>query len=267
MPGLWAAIAAATSLFRFLNTRNYWHAALGAGFGQPVYDDRETRGGWLTRIPDGHGFWSYVSTDSRRRVVASFNEGGWWNAGGSHGSDHSVNVEYKPAENVSLTLSPGYHPQHSNAPSVRTLDDDTPSVFSEFDSHVVDLTMRADVTLSPTRSVQLYTQPVIATGRYQGAKGSAAPGEYSFVAVDDYLANGQLTPDGRTPNFNARSLRGNLVVRWEYRRSSTLHVVWSEAREESDADGSFHLFHDLSQALTAPGSGALQVKVSDWLGR
>ena len=62
-------------------------------------------------------------------------------------------------------------------------------------------------------------------------------------------------------------VRGNVVVRWEYRRGSTLYVVWSEAREEFDANGHFRPFHDLAHAITAPGRGALQVKMSYWLGR
>ena len=32
------------------------------------------------------------------------------------------------------------------------------------------------------------------------------------------------------PNFNFRSLRGNAVLRWEYRPGSTLFVVWTQAR-------------------------------------
>lgn len=248
-----------------IDTKSYWHLALGVGFGRPVYDDRETRGGWVTAIPDGHWYWSYISTDSRKPLVFWANPGGWWNAGGSHGFDYVFNVEYKPATNVSISLTPGYHPQHSNAQWVRTLDDTT-SVFSEFDSNVLDLTMRANLTLSSNLSLQVYTQPFVATGRYYGFKRLAAPGQYGFDAIEDYATNATYNPDGANPDFNDRSLRGNVVLRWEYRRGSTLYVVWSEAREEIDGNGHFRPFHDLAHAITAPGSGAVQVKMSYWLG-
>lgn len=34
----------------------------------------------------------------------------------------------------------------------------------------------------------------------------------------------------RNPDFNVRTFRSNLVLRWEYRPGSTLFVVWSQDR-------------------------------------
>ncbi len=248
-----------------IDTKSYWHTALGVGFGLPVFDDRESRSAWPTRIPDGHWWWAYVESDSRKPVVVSLNPSAWANAGGSHGEDYNLSLEYKPATNVSLSFSPGYHPQYSNAQWVNTVDDTT-AVFAEFRSHVLDLTMRANVTLTPTLSLQMYTQPFVATGQYTRFKRLAAPGEYGFDAIDDYATNARFNPDGVDPDFGDRSLRGNLVLRWEYRRASTLYVVWSEAREEVVGDGRFRPFHDLAHAVTAPGRGTLQVKMSYWMG-
>ncbi len=36
------------------------------------------------------------------------------------------------------------------------------------------------------------------------------------------------------PDFNYISLRGNAVLRWEYLPGSTVYLVWSQSRDDSD---------------------------------
>jgi hypothetical protein len=77
---------------------------------------------------------------------------------------------------------------------------------------------------------------------------------YAFDPID-YAGN---------PNFDDRSLRGNLVMRWEYRPGSVLYVVFSENRYEDEAErnGAFVPLRDVGHAFTAPGEGQIQVKLS-----
>ena len=39
------------------------------------------------------------------------------------------------------------------------------------------------------------------------------------------------------PDFNRKSLRGNIVLRWEYLRGSTLFVVWNMATSDESRAG------------------------------
>ena len=46
-------------------------------------------------------------------------------------------------------------------------------------------------------------------------------------------------------DFNVRSWRSNLVLRWEYRRGSTLYVVWQQNRSADVANGDLVSFGGL----------------------
>jgi hypothetical protein len=69
------------------------------------------------------------------------------------------------------------------------------------------------------------------------------------------------------PNFSFGSLRGNAVLRWEYRPGSTLFVVWQQRREDASAFGDLRISRDFSALLRAPGENVLAVKASFWLAR
>ncbi len=236
---------------------NNWFVGGGGGFGFASFDDRETRGAWTTLTPDGHWQWFNVNTDGRKAVSLGGNVSQWHNAGGSHGLSVGMWVDWRPRTNVSIGFYPSYSHDDINAQWVENLDDTT-SVFGSLDSRVLDLTLRANVTLSPTLSVQLYTQPFVASGRYGSFARLARPMAYAFDPI---------AYDG-APNFDDRSLRGTVVMRWEYSPGSLVYVVWSENRyaDEDARDGAFVPLRDVGHALTAPGEGQIQVKLSYLLG-
>ncbi len=69
------------------------------------------------------------------------------------------------------------------------------------------------------------------------------------------------------PDFNVRSLRGNAVLRWEYRPGSTLFLVWQKERSGSAPIGDFDFNRDREKLFHAAPSNTFLVKVSYWLGR
>ena len=48
------------------------------------------------------------------------------------------------------------------------------------------------------------------------------------------------------PDFRLRSIRSNVVLRWEYRPGSTLFLVWNQGRQNLIGDPDFRPLHDLS---------------------
>jgi hypothetical protein len=54
------------------------------------------------------------------------------------------------------------------------------------------------------------------------------------------------------PGFNVRSLRGNAVLRWEYRPGSTLFLVWQQQRSGFASDGDFRFGRDTSALFREP---------------
>jgi hypothetical protein len=102
--------------------------------------------------------------------------------------------------------------------------------------------------VTPTLSLQLYVQPFVGTGDYRRFKELLAPRAADYLTYgqapgsvlrDSTDAQGHLVghtvdPDGAgprpsswigNPDFSSRSLRGNAVLRWEYRPGSTFNAA------------------------------------------
>jgi len=106
-------------------------------------------------------------------------------------------------------------------------------------------------------TVQLYLQPFVAVGDYTDIKRLARPRTFDFVPA-------ALPFD---PDFNTKSLRSNLVLRWEYVRGSTLFIVWNLSAIDRRRPGTFTPFRDLSDAFAAEGTHAFMIKANYWLSR
>ena len=69
---------------------------------------------------------------------------------------------------------------------------------------------------------------------------------------------------GANQDFNVRSLRSNVVLRWEWRPGSALFLVW---QQDQEADRPFGRVRpgDLWDALSTSGDSFFAVKISYWL--
>ena len=68
------------------------------------------------------------------------------------------------------------------------------------------------------------------------------------------------------PDFNTKSVRSNVVFRWEYRRGSTLYLVYNVSNKDESRPGQFSPFRDLRSGFGAAGTQVLMVKFNYWLG-
>lgn len=67
------------------------------------------------------------------------------------------------------------------------------------------------------------------------------------------------------PDFGARSLRGNAVLRWEYRPGSTMFLVWTRSCSASSAAPDFGGWSDLERLCEGPSDNVFAVKLNYWL--
>ena len=59
-----------------------------------------------------------------------------------------------------------------------------------------------------------------------------------------------------------------LLARWEYRPGSTLFLVWTQGRDQSDRDvGTFDASRDYRNLFAARPDNVFLVKAAYWLGR
>jgi len=103
----------------------------------------------------------------------------------------------------------------------------------------------------------MYLQPFVAVGDYGNIRRLARPYSFEFEPVT-------IAYD---PDFNTKSLRGNVVLRWEYLRGSTLFVVWDMSQADYARPGQFSLFRDLGDTLGGTATNVLMVKATYWFNR
>jgi hypothetical protein len=237
----------------------------GVNFNAPTLNARLLRGGPAMRTEWSWGGWGGFNTDSRRDVQLSL--GTNWNVrpeADSWSVGLSPNLRWRPSERTTLRIGPNFNRRVEDRQWVdRVMVDGEPEyVFGRMEQSTVGLTLRADMALTPTLSLQLYGQPFISAGEFQDFRRVSAPRadryEDRFGPIDEEVSF-------RNPDFNVKQFRSNAVLRWEYRPGSTLFLVWSQARNHFDPDGRFRMGDGMSDLFGADAENVLMIKASYWL--
>ena len=277
-------------LFGYIQPLNYWNIQ-GFWIHRPsVFDDRLTRGGPVVRRP-GIDFWSAnVSTDSRKKLVFQLSADVGCNREGYCSRSANLNAQIKPASNVSLSLGPSIGYDEDGTQFVDSIPDSTATafygkryVFSDLKQRSLGMNTRFNVTFAPTLTFELFVQPLIVSGAFSRYKEFAAPrGLRKLVYGVDVgtstpVAGGDsIDPDGPggpasgfvipPQDFTFRSLRGNAVLRWEYRPGSTIFVVWTRSGESSLGRGTIDFGSDAGALFRGPSANIFLIKINYWLG-
>jgi hypothetical protein len=269
---------------------NFWGANLNFNKRLVGYDDRLTRGGPLVEDRAGQSIGGNLNTDSRRNVTGRINFNYSWGEG--EGIERRVggNIQVRPVENWTLSFGPSLSSNQTYAQYVTTITDPLATetfgrryIFTELEQRTVSMETRLNVNFTPELSIELFAQPLIASADYGSLSELRAPRTFEFdeygrdrgtIAYDEASRDFTIDPDGSGPaatftvgnrDFNRRSLRGNAVLRWEYRPGSTLFVVWQQARSATLDFGDFDLGRDAGGLFGAPADNVFVVKLNYWL--
>jgi hypothetical protein len=244
-----------------INTRlrNFWLVEVFGGYGWERLDDLDTRGGPPILRPGQRAVGGFIATDSRKTWRASlFTRANWDTVGGS-GLQLNPELRLSPSARVQTTVGVRYRRNHETAQWIRNLDADgdgaTDHVYGALESRVVDITMRGTLALHPDLTFELFMQPFVAVGDYSDFKRLARPRSFEFEPV-------ALTFN---PDFNRKSLRGNAVLRWEYRPGSTLFLVWNVVGSDLSRPGEFSFSRDIADAFGVKRDNIFMLKASYWL--
>ena len=272
---------------------NYWGFSFGSNFSLAAQSDYSTRGGPLMARPRQYNLFGSVNSDRRKRVSGSASTSYNRNAEGGWGLSAGPGITLRPSSAVDLNLSLNYNASHSAGFYVAQRADATAEatfgrryLFSELDQRSLNATLRADVALTPSLSIQWYAQPFVATGDYEGFKELARPRSFEFLrygvdgastlAYDQTESTYTADPDGPgaapamsfdNPDFSMRSLRSNLVVRWEYRPGSTVFLVWNHGRSGFSSDPTAGVLDQTGRIFDDTMRNTFMVKVNYWLSR
>jgi len=100
-----------------------------------------------------------------------------------------------------------------------------------------------------------------------GTNGSTIVQKDGTYTVDHDGIGPAVSYSFSNPDFNLKSLRGNAVLRWEYMPGSTLYLVWTQSRSQSDGTGDFQFNRSLRQLVNVMPDNIFMVKVSYWWNR
>ncbi|MEQ1858143.1 MAG: DUF5916 domain-containing protein, partial [Longimicrobiales bacterium] len=279
---------------------SYWGGSVRYQYDFEALDDRLTRGGPMAVLPAVHSGNANINSDSRKPLVARASY--QWRAGvdGSYRQAGSIDFTFRSGEKLQLGLGPSLERSYSKAQYVTTRTDALAAntfgrryIFAPIEQTTLSLETRLNLTVSPTLTLELFMQPLIASGQYGGLREYRAPRTFDFLryGVDTGTMIRQsdgtysIDPDGGGPaaafnvgdrDFNVRSLLGNAVLRWEWSPGSTVFLVWQQSRsqrvEASAYDaaaaagiGDFDLAGESADLFRVRPDNIFQVKVNYWL--
>lgn len=265
---------------------NFWETDIEFSRTFRAYDPRLTRGGPLMQLPRGWraAFRTDNNPASRTQFDVFVAYGGDENGGLS--MENELELQFQPGSQWQLSVSPRYERRIDTQQYVTTVRRDPASVdltygsryvFGEIDRSTYSTELRFTYTFKPDLTLDFYGEPFAASGRYRsfGELAAARTREIRRYGTDGTLAlptdEGLLVTDGadsfllRTRDFNVRSFRSNLVLRWEWRPGSLLYVVWQQDREIDELTGRRASAADMLRSFGARGDHVIAVKASLWM--
>ena len=264
---------------------NYMRFDADVAFNPETVNKYLTRGGPLTRNLPGIGYDISFETDDRKPWILEMDSGGYYRNSEEWSQYLGMDIEWRPASNVNVEAGPEIEFNREFAQWVDVFEDPIATrtygnryVFAEMKQTEISANIRLNWTFTPKLSFQLYMQPLLSFGDYDTFKELDRPDTYDFnpYSGDQVVrSNGEyeIDPDGAgpaesftfdNPDFNYKSLRGNAVLRWEYKPGSTLYLVWTQNRWDDQIEDDFSFRRSFRHLSKAQADNIFMLKATYW---
>ncbi len=263
---------------------NFWETSVLITRSMRAQDERLTRGGPLMGTPRGWSVAATVDSNRARRLQADFVLEYGRNEDGGLNSSFGSEWEFQSGSQWGVSVKPQYLRLVDVRQYLTTLAGGPAStfgsryVFGRVDRSTYSTQLRANYTFKPDMTLDFYAEPFAASGRYDGiGELSAARSRILRLYGTDGTTLTPLPGVGLrvtdadaafvVPNrdFNVRSFRSNLVLRWEWRPGSTFYLVWQQDRAADAFATNRATIGDMFSSLSARGDNYFVVKASFWL--
>jgi hypothetical protein len=266
-----------TTLANYLRfSSDFWHNPRGRS-------DDLTRGGPLMGTGRSWGAALELAGREGARTEWSVEADGEREEFDGWSSEVQGDFSFHPGTQWEISVSPSWELGEDPRQYVMTVDAGRPEtfghryVFARVERSEVATRVRVNYTFTPNLTLETYAEPFASSGRFSGFGELLAPRSRELLAYGmngtTIVRNGDgshtVTAGGQSfeidnQDFNVRSLRSNVVLRWEWRPGSTLFLVW---QQDQEADRPFARVRpgDLWDALSTSGDTFFAVKISYWL--
>lgn len=244
----------------FIGLLNYWSINSSVQITPDGLDLYDTRGGPAIAYHGYKDIYFGIGSDERKKIRV--NGDMRYNLVNDGGYDRSFNLDfsYNPSPSIKFTLSANLNEMLTHQQWVDDLPDSsavstyyTKYIFSDLNQKVRSGTIRLDWGFTPKLSLQMYIQPYIAVGHYSYFKELMEGGTYNFKEYDYQEFN---------PDFNLKSFKANIVLRWEYRPGSLIYLVWTHNRENYDRPGVYNLKDDIQSLSNEDSDNIFLIKLT-----
>ena len=230
---------------------NYWLVSSQLDVNLQAFDAGLTRGGPLAVSPAAVAYTASVNTDDRQPFQLSGSSTYVTDKGGGRTTSAYLSLTLNSSPRLRFSATPSITSSHATAQYTTQVEDPLATntfgqryVFAALDEATFALSTRADWTFTPRVSLQAYVQPFVGSGDYSNFSEFAEPRTYRFdrygrdrgTIARDASGDYSIDPDGPTgpaspftlydPNFDVRTVRSSVVLRWEYRPGSTFFVAF-----------------------------------------
>lgn len=232
----------------WLSFTNYWSYSLGGSFSGPSNSPTLLRGGPIFITPRGLNYWTSIETDTRKKLSFDFSFSQYKGAFNYRtNSGFNIDITYRPTDRLKISLEPSYEINQNRLQYLSTEEYKGKDQYflAEINQRTLMIEFRVDYSFTPDLSLQYYGQPFVSNGTYSNYKwvtdSKASNYEDRFVIVERD-AEGNIDLDGNQEadvyiednDFKFVYFQSNLVLRWEYMPGSTVYLVWSQSRDDSD---------------------------------
>lgn len=269
---------------------NYWGINLNTSYNFKSVSTTLTRGGPKLNIPSNFALNFSAYSDSREKITFSPYINYWGNAIGSNEKYFGFDLEWKPSSQISFSIGPEYALNYTSYQWVGNFNDpqaintyNTRYVFAKINQTTVSANIRLNWIFTPTLSLQLYMQPLISVGDYEDYRELNNPpaldfnqygNEGSTINFDSESQTYTVDPDAEgpaerfsfdNPDFNFKSLRGNVVLRWEALPGSVFYFAWTNSRTNFEDPGEFSFKNDFKNLVNSESDDIFLIKFSYWI--
>jgi len=267
-----------------LTLPSFWRISADYGVELPAYSDRLTRGGPVMATPMVWGGGFELQNRSAARNPFGIEIGGERDENGGWEANLEIGFGYRPGPRWEIRFDPEWGRARDTRQYLTTLAGgravtyNNRYVFAAVDRSEISGRVRVNYTFTPNLTLETYAEPFVSSGRFHSFGELRAPRTRDLIAYgtggttiarnpdgSHTITDGASTFDLDNEDFNVRSFRSNAVLRWEWRRGSTMYLVWQQNREADLLTGNARP-GDLWNTLDAPGSNFLALKLTYWTG-